>query len=66
MVRHPLIDDVVGSAIVVDSASSVVWLTDAFASLLRRASDAGRMVVLRTGAAAALTPALRHALGAHG
>ncbi|WJY00632.1 DUF6177 family protein [Curtobacterium sp. 458] len=66
MVRHPLIDDVVGSAIVVDSASSVVWLTDAFASLLRRASAAGRMVVLRTGAGAALTPAVRHALGAHG
>lgn len=66
MVRHPLIDDVVGSAIVVDSASSVVWLTDAFASLLRRASAAGRMVVLRTGAGAALTPAMRHALGAHG
>lgn len=66
MVRHPLIDDVVGSAIVVDSASSVVWLTDAFATLLRRASAAGRTVVLRTGAGAALTPALRHALGAHG
>ncbi|PCN46742.1 hypothetical protein Csp2054_15685 [Curtobacterium sp. 'Ferrero'] len=66
MVRHPLIDDVVGSAIVVDSASPVVWLTDAFASLLARASAAGRTVVLRTGREAALTPAVRHALGAHG
>ncbi len=66
MVRHPLIDDVVGPAIVVRSASPVVWLTDSLASLLRRASEAGRTVVLRTGREAALTPALRHALGAHG
>ncbi|MCJ1714030.1 DUF6177 family protein [Curtobacterium sp. VKM Ac-2922] len=66
MVRHPLIDDVIGSAIVVDSDSPVVWLTEAFASLLHRASAAGRTVVLRTGPRAALTPALRHALGAHG
>jgi hypothetical protein len=66
MVRHPLIDDVVGPAIVVDSASPVVWLTDAFASLLRRASESSRMVVLRTGPGAAITPAVRHALGAHG
>ncbi|KQS09274.1 DUF6177 family protein [Curtobacterium sp. MCLR17_007] len=66
MVRHPLIDDVVGPAIVVDSGSQVVWLTEALASLLRRASDAGRTVVLRTEPGAALTPALRHALGAHG
>ncbi|TSD10959.1 DUF6177 family protein [Curtobacterium sp. KBS0715] len=66
MVRHPLIDDVVGSAIVVESASPVVWLTDALASLLRRSADAGRTVVLRTGRAAAITPALRHALGAYG
>jgi len=66
MVRHPLIDDVVGPAIVVDSASPVVWLTDAFGSLLRRASESGRTVVLRTGREAAVTPALRHALGAHG
>ncbi|KQO61340.1 DUF6177 family protein [Curtobacterium sp. Leaf261] len=66
MVRHPLIDDVVGSAIVVESASSVVWLTDAFSSLLTRAAAAGRLVVLRTGAEASLTPALRHALGATG
>lgn len=66
MVRHPLIDDVVGPAIVVESASPVVWLTEALASLLRRASESGRMVVLRTGREAALTPALRHALGAHG
>lgn len=66
MVRHPLIDDVVGTALVVDSAAPVVWLTDAFASLLRRASESGRTVVLRTGREAALTPALRHALGAHG
>lgn len=66
MVRHPLIDDVVGPAIVVDSDSQVVWLTEALASLLRRASAAERMVVLRTGPQAALTPALRHALGVHG
>ncbi len=66
MVRHPLIDDVVGTALVVDSASPVVWLTEAFASLLRRAADAGRTVVLRTGQEAAITPALRHALGAYG
>ncbi|PYY61841.1 hypothetical protein DEJ17_03760 [Curtobacterium sp. MCSS17_011] len=66
MVRHPLIDDVVGSAIVVESASPVVWLTDALASLLRRSAEAGRMVVLRTGREAAITPALRHALGAYG
>ena len=66
MVRHPLIDDVVGPAIVVESASPVVWLTEALASLLRRASEAGRMVVLRTGLNSAITPALRHALGAHG
>jgi len=66
MVRHPLIDDVVGPAIVVESASPVVWLTDALASLLRRSADAGRTVVLRTGRSAAITPALRHALGAHG
>jgi hypothetical protein len=66
MVRHPLIDDVVGPAIVVESASPVVWLTDALASLLRRASESGRMVVLRTGQEASITPALRHALGAHG
>jgi hypothetical protein len=66
MVRHPLIDDVIGPAIVVDSGSPVVWLTDAMSSLLRRASDAGRTVVLRTAPDAALTPALRHALGAHG
>ncbi|WIE76026.1 DUF6177 family protein [Curtobacterium sp. MCSS17_007] len=65
MVRHPLIDDVVGPAIVVRSASPVVWLTDSLASLLRRASESGRTVVLRTGREAALTPALRHALGAH-
>ncbi|PZF57655.1 hypothetical protein DEJ23_05780 [Curtobacterium sp. MCSS17_008] len=65
MVRHPLIDDVVGPAIVVRSASPVVWLTDSFASLLRRASESGRTVVLRTGREASLTPALRHALGAH-
>ncbi|MFJ3033891.1 DUF6177 family protein [Curtobacterium pusillum] len=66
MVRHPLIDDVVGPAIVVESASPVVWLTEALASLLRRASESGRMVVLRTGLEASITPALRHALGAHG
>jgi hypothetical protein len=66
MVRHPLIDDVVGPAIVVDSSASVVWLTDSLVSLLRRASGAGRTVVLRTGPDAALTPALRQALGAHG
>jgi hypothetical protein len=66
MVRHPLIDDVVGPAIVVESASPVVWLTEALASLLRRASESGRMVVLRTGLNSAVTPALRHALGAHG
>jgi hypothetical protein len=66
MVRHPLIDDVVGPAIVVDSASPVVWLTEALASLLRRASESGRFVVLRTGPGSALTPALRHALGAYG
>ncbi|WP_144761837.1 DUF6177 family protein [Curtobacterium sp. 9128] len=66
MVRHPLIDDVVGHAIVVDSDSQVVWLTEAMSSLLARASAADRMVVLRTGREAALTPALRHALGAHG
>lgn len=65
MVRHPLIDDVVGSAIVVRSASPVVWLTDSLAALLRRASGSGRTVVLRTGREAAITPALRHALGAH-
>ncbi|ROP65210.1 MULTISPECIES: DUF6177 family protein [unclassified Curtobacterium] len=66
MVRHPLIDDVSGPAIVVDSGSQVVWLTDALGSLLRRASASDRMVVLRTGPDAAITPALRHALGAHG
>jgi hypothetical protein len=66
MVRHPLIDDVVGTALVVESASPVVWLTDALAALLRRASGSGRTVVLRTGRDAAITPALRHALGAHG
>ncbi|WP_182046433.1 DUF6177 family protein [Curtobacterium sp. ME26] len=66
MVRHPLIDDVVGPAIVVRSASPVVWLTDSLASLLRRASASGRTVVLRTGREASLSPALRHALGAHG
>lgn len=66
MVRHPLIDDVVGPAIVVESASPVVWLTDALASLLRRSADAGRTVVLRTGRESAITPALRHALGAYG
>jgi len=66
MVRHPLIDDVFGPAIVVDSASPVVWLTDALSSLLARASASGRTVVLRTARDAALTPALRHALGAHG
>lgn len=66
MVRHPLIDDVVGPAIVVDSASPVVWLTEALASLLRRAADSGRFVLLRTGPGSALTPALRHALGAYG
>jgi hypothetical protein len=66
MVRHPLIDDVIGSAIVVDSDSHVVWLTDALASLLQRASAAERVVVLRTRPDAAITPALRHALGAHG
>jgi hypothetical protein len=66
MVRHPLIDDVVGPAIVVDSSAPVVWLTDSLDSLLRRAEAAGRTVVLRTGREAALTPALRHALGAHG
>ena len=66
MVRHPLIDDVVGSAIVVESAAPVVWLTEALSSLLRRASDSGRTVVLRTGRQAALTPALRHALSTHG
>jgi hypothetical protein len=66
MVRHPLIDDVVGPAIIVESGSPVVWLTDAFASLLARATAAGRFLVLRTGAEAALTPALRHALGAAG
>ena len=66
MVRHPLIDDVVGPAIVVDSSAPVVWLTDSLDSLLRRAEAAGRTVVLRTGQEAALTPALRHALGAHG
>ncbi|MGN7191729.1 MULTISPECIES: DUF6177 family protein [unclassified Curtobacterium] len=65
MVRHPLIDDVVGPAIVVRSASPVVWLTESLAALLRRASESGRTVVLRTGQEAALTPALRHALGAH-
>ncbi|PYY33785.1 hypothetical protein DEJ16_03545 [Curtobacterium sp. MCJR17_055] len=66
MVRHPLIDDVVGPAIVVDSSAPVVWLTESFDSLLRRASASGRTVVLRTGPEAALTPALRHALGTHG
>ncbi|ROP74891.1 DUF6177 family protein [Curtobacterium sp. PhB115] len=66
MVRHPLIDDVVGPAIVVESASPVVWLTEALASLLRRSAAAGRMVVLRTGRESAVTPALRHALGAYG
>jgi hypothetical protein len=66
MVRHPLIDDVVGPAIVVDSASPVVWLTEALSSLLRRSAESGRMVVLRTGQEARLTPALRHALGAYG
>lgn len=66
MVRHPLIDDVIGTALVVESAAPVVWLTDAFSSLLTRASDARRTVVLRTGSEAALTPAMRHALGAHG
>jgi len=66
MVRHPLIDDVVGPAIVVESSSPVVWLTDALASLLRRAAESGRTVVLRTGREAAVTPALRHALGAYG
>ncbi|MFJ3384495.1 MULTISPECIES: DUF6177 family protein [unclassified Curtobacterium] len=66
MVRHPLIDDVVGRAIVVDSGSQVVWLTEALGSLLRRAAASDRMVVLRTGPDAAITPALRHALGAHG
>jgi hypothetical protein len=66
MVRHPLIDEVVGRALVVDSASPVVWLTEAMSSLLDRASAAGRTVVLRTGAQSALTPALRHALGASG
>jgi hypothetical protein len=65
MVRHPLIDSVVGSAIVVESSAPVVWLTESFASLLRRAAGAGRTVVLRTGQEAALTPALRHALGTH-
>ncbi len=65
MVRHPLIDDVVGPAIVVRSASPVVWLTESLAALLRRAAESGRTVVLRTGREAALTPALRHALGAH-
>ncbi len=49
MVRHPLIDDVIGSALVVDSSAPVVWLTDAFASLLARASASDRTVVLRTG-----------------
>jgi hypothetical protein len=49
MVRHPLIDSVVGSAIVVESNAPVVWLTDSLASLLRRAAGAGRTVVLRTG-----------------
>lgn len=66
MVRHPLIDDVVGRAIVVESSSPVVWLTEALASLLRRAAAADRTVVLRTGPEAALTPAVRHALGVHG
>ena len=66
MVRHPLIDDVVGPAIIVESGSPVVWLTDAFGSLLDRAAAAGRLLILRTGAEAALTPALRHALGAAG
>jgi hypothetical protein len=66
MVRHPLIDDVVGSALVVESHAPVVWLTDAFASLLSRARAGGRTVVLQTGSEAALTPALRHALGASG
>ena len=42
MVRHPLIDDVVGPAIVVDSSAPVVWLTDSLDSLLRRAEAAGR------------------------
>jgi len=65
MVRHPLIDSVVGSAIVVESSAPVVWLTESLASLLRRAAGAGRTVVLRTGQEAALTPALRHALGTH-
>lgn len=65
MVRHPLIDDVVGPAIVVRSASPVVWLTESLASLLARASESGRTVVLRTGQEASLTPALRHALGVH-
>jgi hypothetical protein len=66
MVRHPLIDDVAGRAIVVDSSSPVVWLTDAMTGLLARATAAGRTVVLCTGADAALTPAMRHALGANG
>ncbi|PZE27992.1 DUF6177 family protein [Curtobacterium sp. MCBD17_028] len=66
MVRHPLIDDVVGPAIVVESSAPVVWLTDALASLLARAATSERLVVLRTEADAAITPALRHALGAHG
>jgi len=66
MVRHPLIDDVVGSAVIVESSSPVVWLTQSFADLLERTAPARRLVVLRTGADAALTPALRHALGAAG
>jgi hypothetical protein len=66
MVRHPLIDDVVGPAIVVESSAPVVWLTDAMVSLLARAAAAERLVVLVTEPGAALTPALRHALGAHG
>jgi hypothetical protein len=65
MVRHPLIDDVIGSVIVVDSSAPVVWLTDALSSLLRRAAESGRTVVLRTGPQTALTPALRHALSTH-
>lgn len=66
MVRHPLIDEVVGPAIVIDSSAPVAWLTGSMASLLARAAAAGRTVVLRTGPGTALTPALRHALGAHG
>lgn len=66
MVRHPLIDAIEDHALVVDSVAPVVWLSESLRSLLERACGAGRPVVLRTPAASALTPALRHALGTAG